>query len=100
VARILEDFHRESSIERVYLSGGLSGLTCLQYGIAQCVPIDVYLLRQKEASLLGAGLLAAGMNVINMASEKITNTNSSSRLLEKYQGWKVWLDELLAMQTY
>jgi len=35
VARILEDFHRASPIERVYLSGGLSGLACLQQGIAR-----------------------------------------------------------------
>ncbi|MGC2049614.1 MAG: FGGY family carbohydrate kinase, partial [Gallionella sp.] len=37
VARILEEFHRESAIERVYLSGGLSELTCLQDGIVRCV---------------------------------------------------------------
>ena len=39
VARILEDFQREFGIERVYLSGGLSNLPCLQQGIAQCVHI-------------------------------------------------------------
>lgn len=33
VARMLEDTHREFGIEGVYLSGGLSGLPCLQRGI-------------------------------------------------------------------
>jgi glycerol kinase len=42
VARILEDFHREAALESVYLSGGLSGSTCLQQGIAQCAPPTRY----------------------------------------------------------
>ena len=61
VARILEDFHLESPLERVYLSGGLSELACLQQGIALCVPMAVYRLTQGESSLQGAALLAAGM---------------------------------------
>ena len=42
VARILEDFHREHALESIYLSGGLSGSTCLQQGIAQCAPPTRY----------------------------------------------------------
>ena len=38
VSRILEDFHRHSPLTRIYLSGGLSELSCLQHGIAQSRP--------------------------------------------------------------
>lgn len=96
VARILEDFHRESAIERVYLSGGLSELTCLQQGIARCVPFDVYRLSQAESSLQGAALLAAGMApAFHREAEKISTACDAQALPEKYRRWKEWLDVLL-----
>lgn len=94
VARILEDFHRASPLERVYLSGGLSELSCLQQGIALCAPCAVHRLQQKESSLQGAALLAAGMAPgSRRAAEKIEIGNSP--LPEKYRRWKDWLDSLL-----
>jgi len=95
VARILEDFHHESPIERVYLSGGLSGSACLQQGIAMCVPFDVYLLRQSESSMQGAALLAAGMPC-QRAGDRIVNAANAKALQQKYRRWKKWLDDLLA----
>ena len=96
VARILEDFHRESAIERVYLSGGLSELTCLQQGIARCVPFDVYRLPQAESSLHGAALLAAGMApAFHREAEKIPAARDTHALPGKYRRWKEWLDALL-----
>lgn len=96
VARILEDFHRESAIERVYLSGGLSELTCLQQGIARCVPFDVYRLSQAESSLQGIALLASGMApAFNREAEKISISRDAHALPEKYRRWKEWLDALL-----
>ncbi len=96
VARILEDFHRESAIERVYLSGGLSELTCLQQGIAQCVPFDVYRLSQIESSLQGAALLAAGMApAFHREGERMGIACNAQALPEKYRRWKEWLDVLL-----
>ncbi|HMC13681.1 MAG TPA: FGGY family carbohydrate kinase [Gallionellaceae bacterium] len=96
VARILEDFHRASAIGRVYLSGGLSELACLQQGIAQCAPCDVYRLKQKDASLQGAALLAAGMAVApRIDAEKIQVTRNDQALPEKFRRWKGWFDSLL-----
>ena len=96
VARILEDYHRTSALERVYLSGGLSELTCLQQGIALCVPFDVYRLQQKDSSLQGAAFLAAGMPAThNRQQEKIAVMHNTLTLTEKYQHWKTWLDDLL-----
>ena len=99
VARILEEFHHESVLERVYLSGGLSELACLQQGIAQCVPFEVYRLTQGESSLQGAALLAAGMApTYHRAGVRVEIADNAKALPEKYRRWKVWLDELLAMK--
>ena len=96
VARILEDFHGESAIERVYLSGGLSELTCLQQGIALCVPFDVYRLSQTESSLQGVALLAAKMAPLcQREGRRILIEGEATTLPEKYQRWKEWLDTLL-----
>ena len=95
VARILEDFHRESALERVYLSGGLSGLTCLQQGIARCVPFAVYRLVQPESSLRGAALLAAGMApAYNRKSERMKLPAMPVRC-QKNTATGKWLDDLL-----
>jgi glycerol kinase len=96
VARILEDFQREFGIERVYLSGGLSGLPGLQQGIAQCVPFAVYRLLQTDSSLQGAAQLAAGMPCTGVrTAEKINVFRHASGLSGKYARWKDWLDALL-----
>ncbi|MDH4285647.1 MAG: FGGY family carbohydrate kinase [Gallionellaceae bacterium] len=94
VARILEDFHRSLPLDRIYLSGGLSELRSLQQGIALCAPCAVYRLQQKETSLQGAALLAAGMAPgSSRTAERIGAVNSP--LPEKYQRWQVWFNSLL-----
>ncbi len=96
VVRILEDFRREYGIERACLSGGLSGLSCLQQGIALCVPFPIRQLAQTEAGLAGAARLAAGMHgAYDRAAENIAVPRVSSGLPGKYQRWKVWLDGVL-----
>jgi glycerol kinase len=96
VARILEDFHNASAIERVYLSGGLSKLVCLQQGIAQCAPCDVYRLQQKDSSLQGAALLATRLaSARPKEAEKIEITENVPSLPAKYRRWKDWFDTLL-----
>jgi glycerol kinase len=97
VTRILQDFHFSDPIERVYLSGGLSELECLQHGIAVCAPCDVFKSQQHEASLLGAGLLAAGRTITRRQGELVNvSRDRTSKLYEKYLRWNDWLDALLA----
>lgn len=96
VARILEEFHRECAIERVFLSGGLSELTCLQQGIARCVPFEVHHLRQSESSLHGAALLAAGMEAASRRNSVRIAAAENAALRRKYLAWKSWLDGLLS----
>ena len=100
VSRILEEFHHQSPIIKAYLSGGLSELTCLQQGIAQCAPIPIYHSKQKETSLQGAAQLAAGIKSKHQAQTKeISIADGNNALLEKYQHWKKWLDTLLVKKT-
>lgn len=99
VARIVEDFHLHAPLKRVYLSGGLSEIEFLQQGIAQCLPCGVYRLAQKETSLYGAALLAGGLKLSgDKQSEKIAAHADMHHLPEKYQHWKIWLDDLLESQ--
>jgi glycerol kinase len=99
VARILEAFHSEFGIERVYLSGGLSALPCLQQGIACCVPCAVYHLQQAETSLIGAARLAAGLSFAGgKDAQKINVSQPLDGLPEKYARWKDWLDGLLRIK--
>ena len=96
VTAILEDFHRLKPVERIYLSGGLSGIDCLQQGIAECAPCETLLLRQRETSLNGVALLAAGRHSSSYhKSSRIAVTARSSVLGRKYMQWKSWLDILL-----
>jgi len=97
VARILEDLHREFGIERVYLSGGLSALPCLQQGIARCAPFAAtYLVLQADASLAGVARLAAGAPLSDTRyAEKVETGWVAPELPEKYTRWKAWLDEML-----
>jgi glycerol kinase len=102
VAQILEDFHSMSPIERIYLSGGLSGLACLQQGIARCAPCNVYRLTQRDASLHGAALLASDRvsslpgRAKQALAEKIIAIQDTNVLTEKYQRWKGWLAKTLS----
>jgi glycerol kinase len=96
VSRILQEFHHQSPIEKAYLSGGLSELNCLQQGIAQCAPCPIYHSNQKETSLQGAALLAAGNKTkYQSQAQEIKIEFRKNSLSEKYQYWKDWLDALL-----
>ena len=96
VVRIMEDFQRAEPVTKVYLSGGLSELSCLQQGIAQCLHCEVLLLQQHDASLQGAAMLAAGLREVSQQrSIKISIDNQNNILVAKYLRWKNWLDALL-----
>ncbi len=97
VARIVEDFHHhDSPINQVYLSGGLSELNCLQQGIAMCLHCDVYRLQQREASLQGAGMLAANVKLVDKQdAKKVLLTHENTAIFNKYLQWKIWIDGVL-----
>lgn len=96
VARIVEEFHRSAPVKRVYLSGGLSELGSLQKGIAGCLHCAVFRLQQRDASLQGAAMLAAGKtHKADLQAESILIKASNNALAKKYLRWKDWLDGLI-----
>lgn len=97
VTRMLEDFQRASAVGPVFLSGGLSKLPALEQGIAQCTGLPVLHLKEREASLYGTALLAAGRaGTAHAAGQIIVPASDGARLRNKYVFWKRWLDALLA----
>lgn len=100
VAEILESFDRQAPLAQIYLSGGLSELRCLQYGIAQCVPLPVHHLQQKETSLLGAAMLAANLRTRQLSyAAKIDSGLPNRTLQQKYRRWKIWLAGLVGTRN-
>ncbi len=96
ISKIVHELHRKQPIQRLYLSGGLANLASLQLGIAQCVPCAVYCLEQTETSLLGAAILATNMPAASQRrAHAISLTHTNTRLLEKFQAWQNWLDDVL-----
>ena len=94
VTRILDNFRQRYGIDRVYLSGGLSEVPALQQGIAACSSLEVHSLQQKEASLLGAAILAAGLPPA-YARKSVKVSATADALKDKYQHWKTWFDACL-----
>ncbi|WP_027157124.1 FGGY family carbohydrate kinase [Methylobacter luteus] len=96
VTRILDDFRRCHGIDRVYLSGGLSEVPALRQGIAACSSVEVHSLQQREASLLGAAILAADLPPAYARKSVIVSpTSGAGALKDKYQHWKIWFDAFL-----
>lgn len=95
VARIIEDYQLGLGVNAVYLSGGLSNLTCLQQGIASLVPA-AYRLSQPDAGLTGCAQLASGTVAGSFRqARKLELGGARLRLRQKFEGWKAWLDCLL-----
>lgn len=95
VTRILHDFQRLYGIKRIHLSGGLAELPVLHQGIALCSGLEVYRLQQKDSSLQGAAILAAGLPTINIQAFKVQIPVNSEALQDKYEHWKIWFDTFL-----
>lgn len=93
VSRILEDFESLHGIKQIYLSGGLSDLSVLQQGIAACSGLSVFHLPEKEASLLGAGLLAAqALNTNQRPVFAVEVKFDALALRHKFREWREWFD--------
>ena len=97
VALILEHFNQQSEIQRVYLSGGLSALSCLQQGITLCSPVPVYRISQKHSGLQGVLILTNNLKLANDRQVELISANESSEtLLKKYQRWKDWFNHIVS----
>ena len=76
-----------------YISGGLSLDAFITGGIASCLGRTCRRLREKETTLLGAALMAAGKNAPATAVDTIIPTESY--LAGKFDRWKAWAKSVL-----
>lgn len=95
VTDMLDTFQRAAPIGRILLSGGLSHIAALREGIALCAPAPVHLLREQDASLLGAALAAAGRRDAHPETEPVAIAGDVRALREKFARWRLWLDARL-----
>lgn len=96
VALILEQFNQQTEISRVYLSGGLSELPCLQQGISLCSPSPTYKILQQHSSLQGVAILTNNLTAANSRkSEPIAVNHKCHALNSKFQHWKAWLNKII-----
>ena len=94
VALILEDFNQQPDNTRIYLSGGLSNLSCLQQGIANCSTSPVFKVLQRHSSLQGTAILINNLSPTTYRQSETVIKTIHKPLIEKYQQWKVWFKEL------
>lgn len=97
IALILEQYHQHSTIQRVYLSGGLSALPCLQQGLASCSPAPVFRIIQRQAGLQGVLILTHSLqSASDRKAELITVDYQFDALVNKYQRWKGWFYQVIS----
>ncbi len=92
---ILEDYNQQAKIDRVYLSGGLSCLPCLQQAIALLSPAPTCTLIQEHSSLLGTAILTHKLPLAMQRQSESILVHDYPKLVEKYQRWKIWFALLL-----
>ncbi|MEE9270619.1 MAG: FGGY family carbohydrate kinase [Candidatus Krumholzibacteria bacterium] len=80
----------------IVLSGGLLSERFIPQALASCLQHPVYVVDNKESTLLGAARLAAGEP---HASPEVHQTpvepESASYLPAKFPQWRVWMDDML-----
>lgn len=96
VREILEDLCGGRPLERVLVSGGLARDPFVAEALASCLARPVELLEETEATLLGAGRLAAGLPPFaNARTAPVPPGKRGSYLESKFERWKSWLRAFL-----
>jgi glycerol kinase len=96
VRQIVEDFRGKETGHPVFLAGGLSADPFISAGLAAALKRPLYRLPTAEATLTGAGLLAADIPYPGGDIVVLPEPESEGRYLAaKYSRWKGWADESL-----
>lgn len=93
VCAILEDLSEPAEDRDCFLTGGLSRDIFLTAGIASCRGEKCFLFKEKEATLLGVGLLSAGLKP--PAGTTTAVEPSETYLAGKFVRWKEWVSTLM-----
>lgn len=93
ICGIIEDLEEPAQRNDCHISGGLSRDPFLTGGIASCLGRSCRRIREKETTLLGAALMAAGKIAPVTAVDTILP--QESYLAGKFNRWKAWVESVL-----
>lgn len=96
VREILEAIGQSHETRRIFLSGGLSAEPFVGEALAACTGLPVFLVELREASLLGAARLGAGLDPFADPALRPVVPEGGAYLDDKYHRWRSWLGALLA----
>lgn len=93
---ILDDLYPEDPPGRVLVAGGVARDPQVARGLASLLGRPVEVLDERQASLLGAARLAAGLSPYAAPSTTpVADGSVGGYLADKYAGWRRWVDSLL-----
>ncbi len=93
IRQVIEGLFGSVPPERIMLTGGLAGRSDLPTALAAFLDQPVYLLRETEMGLWGAGWLAAGHGTPPQFDlTPVPVSRSLAHWEPKYRHWKTWLE--------
>ncbi len=95
VKEILDGFAGPTPITTLLLSGGMTSEPFLGPALADCTGMNVQLLHEPEATLLGAARLGAGQDPYAEPNTEPVSPLSGQYLADKYRRWRGWTATLL-----
>ncbi len=98
ICQIIAGLSGDHRPNTVILSGGLASNPFLGQGIATCLGQPVLVMIEKEATLLGAGLLAAGIMQAGACKGKMVYPYPETCYLpDKFQAWQEWMEQCIRL---
>lgn len=96
LSEILADLDAGHRGDTLYLSGGMTHEPMLVAGLASMVDAEVRLLEDRESTLLGIALLAAGLRALRPpASRPVAADPELADLRERYPEWRRWMRTIM-----
>lgn len=94
---VLQTLFADGLPEKVILAGGLSARFDYSQTLASLLEIPLYVLKEKEMSLWGAGWMATGCSSQPKFQQKLLQRRfTDTYLREKFTHWQSWMQKILA----
>lgn len=95
VREILDGFSGPTPVRNLLLSGGMASEPFVGPALADCTGMNVELLHEPEATLLGAARMGAGQDPYAAPRTEPVSSLSGKYLSDKYRRWRGWTSTLL-----
>ena len=99
LCQIIQALHGVHQSRFIILSGGLANYKFISHGIADCLGQPVYVSAENEATLLGAGRLAADllMQAVPEQGKYVYPAAKKNYLARKFYDWLEWTDRCVRL---